>query len=77
MGAIIGAVVGYMFGIRDGQEGWNEIRDAWKVITTSEEVKDLVSGGISAARDILGRGGESFAARMGGSRSDRSLSRAA
>ena len=73
MAAILGAVVGYIFGTRDGQEGWNEIRDAWKVISTSDEVRDLISGGISTARDILGRGGESFAERMGVSRSDSSL----
>jgi hypothetical protein len=73
MAAILGAVVGYIFGTRDGKEGWDEIRDAWKVISTSEEVRDMFSGGISMARDILGRGSEGVAARMGGSRSDQSL----
>jgi hypothetical protein len=77
MAAILGAVVGYIFGTRDGKEGWDEIRDAWRVISTSEEVRDLISGGISMARDVLGRGGESFAERMGGSKSDSSLRRVA
>ena len=77
MGAIIGAVVGYMFGTRDGQEGWNEIVDAWKVITTSEEVRDMISGGISALRDVLGRGGEAFAERTGRSHADGALHRVA
>jgi hypothetical protein len=77
MAAILGAVIGYIFGTRDGKEGWDEIRDAWKVITTSEEVRDLISGGVSMGRDILGRGGEAFAGRMGGSKSDGSLRRVA
>ncbi|HEV3265562.1 MAG TPA: hypothetical protein VG014_08565 [Acidimicrobiales bacterium] len=77
MAAIIGAVVGYLFGTRDGQEGWNEIVDAWKVITTSEEVRDMVSGGVSMLRDVLGRGGETFAERMGRSNADGALHQAA
>jgi hypothetical protein len=77
MAAILGAVVGYIFGTRDGKEGWDEIRDAWKVISTSDEVRDLISGGISMARDVLGRGGEGFAERMSGSKPDSSLQRVA
>jgi hypothetical protein len=77
MAAIVGAVVGYIFGTRDGKEGWEEIREAWEVISTSEEVRDLISGGVSMARDILGRGGEGFAERMIGSKSDSSLRRVA
>jgi hypothetical protein len=58
MGVIIGVVVGYAFGTRAGPEGWDELRQAWKVIATSEEVRDLIAGGFSMAREVLGRGTE-------------------
>jgi hypothetical protein len=56
MGVIVGVVVGYAFGTRAGEQGWQEFKDAWKVISTSEEVRDMVTGGFSIARDLLARG---------------------
>ena len=58
MGVIIGVVVGYAFGTRAGEEGWDEFKQAWKVITTSEEGRDMVMGGLSLARDLLMRGSQ-------------------
>jgi hypothetical protein len=55
MGVIIGVVVGYALGTRAGEEGWDELRDAWKVISTSDEVRDLLSGGFSMARSFVGQ----------------------
>jgi hypothetical protein len=55
MGTVIGVMVGYALGTRAGPDGWQEFRDAWKVIASSEEVRDLVSGGFSIGRDLLGR----------------------
>jgi hypothetical protein len=70
VGTIIGVVVGYAFGTRAGDEGWTEIREAWKVIASSEEVRDLLGTGVSMARDVLGKGsknlGGAFAASVGG-----------
>ena len=64
MGAIIGVVIGYVLGTRAGEKGFEELRDAWKTITTSEEVRDLVAGGISIAGDALRRGGGLLAERL-------------
>jgi hypothetical protein len=55
MGTIIGVMVGYALGTRAGPDGWQEFRDAWKIIASSEEVRDLLSGGFSIGRDLLGR----------------------
>jgi hypothetical protein len=56
MGTIIGVLFGYALGTRAGPDGWKELEDAWKVIRSSEEVRDLVVGGFSLAREFLGRG---------------------
>jgi hypothetical protein len=61
MGVIVGVVIGYAFGTRSGEQGWKEFTDAWKVITTSEEVRDMVMGGLSVARDLLMRGSQILA----------------
>jgi hypothetical protein len=77
MGVIIGVVVGYALGTRAGEEGWVEFKEAWKVISTSEEVRDLVSAGFSVSRDLLGRGSELLAGVLSGSESGAKLRRAA
>jgi hypothetical protein len=56
MGTIIGVVIGYALGTRAGEQGWEEFKEAWKVISTSDEVKDLLAGGFSLGRDLLRRG---------------------
>ena len=65
MGTVIGVVVGYALGTRAGEQGWEEFRESWKVITSSEEVRDLISGGLSMARQLIGRGGEYLAGAAG------------
>jgi hypothetical protein len=65
MGVVIGVIVGYALGSRAGQEAWPELEEAWKTIMASEEVRDLVSGGVSMARDLLGRRGELLAGVLG------------
>ena len=49
MGVIVGVVIGYAFGTRAKEQGWTELQEALKVISTSEEVRDLVAGGFSMA----------------------------
>ena len=53
MGVVIGVIVGYALGSRAGPKAWPELEEAWKTIFTSEEVRDLVAGGLSMARDLL------------------------
>jgi hypothetical protein len=70
MGVVIGVVVGYALGSRAGSDAWPELEGAWKTIKNSEEVRDLVSGGVAMARDLLGRRGEIIAGALGFSAHD-------
>jgi len=72
MGVVIGVLVGYAIGSKAGSEAWPELEDAWKTIAASEEVRDLLSGGVSLARDLLSRRGDLIAGVLGlGDSSDR------
>jgi hypothetical protein len=64
MGTLVGVVIGYALGTRAGEQGWTEFYDAWKVISSSDEVRDLISGGFSVAKDLLGRGREFLAGAL-------------
>ena len=65
MGVVIGVLVGYAIGSKAGSDAWPELEDAWKTIVASEEVRDLLSGGVSVTRDLLGRRGELIASVLG------------
>jgi hypothetical protein len=65
MGVVIGVLVGYAIGSKAGSDGWSELEEAWKTIVASEEVRDLLSGGVSVARDLLERRGELIAGVLG------------
>ncbi|MGH2534860.1 MAG: hypothetical protein ACRDJW_21580 [Thermomicrobiales bacterium] len=41
MGALVGFVVGYFLGTRAGREGVDDLRDAWKTISASQEFQGL------------------------------------
>jgi hypothetical protein len=77
MGVVIGVIVGFALGSRAGSEGWSELEDAWHTITTSEEMRDLVSGGLSIARDVIERRAEVIAGVLGVSDELAKLGRAA
>jgi hypothetical protein len=65
MGVIVGVVVGYVLGTRAGEDGWSELVDAWRVISSSEEVRDLMSGALSSARDVVRDRGQGLARVVG------------
>ena len=65
-------IVGYALGTRAGEQGWEEFRESWKVISSSEEVRDLVSAGLSMVRELVGRG-EYLAGAAGNGTSGSSL----
>jgi hypothetical protein len=65
MGVVIGVLVGYAIGSKAGSDAWPELEDAWKTIFGSEEVRDLLSGGVSVARDLVSRRGEFLAGVLG------------
>jgi hypothetical protein len=77
MGALVGVVIGYVLGTKAGEKGYDEFRTAWKTITSSDEVKDLASGGLSLARDLLRRGRGLLADRLQPASGHAGLARAA
>jgi hypothetical protein len=66
MGALIGFAVGFYYGTRTGEEGLQELLEAWETIRTSEEVRDLVSGGSAALVDLVHQGREMLVGRLKG-----------
>jgi hypothetical protein len=73
MGTVLGVILGYALGTRAGEQGWSEFYESWKVISSSDEVKDLISGGFSVAKDLLGRGSQMLAGALGPSSDDTRL----
>ncbi|HEV8065075.1 MAG TPA: hypothetical protein VGP46_09595 [Acidimicrobiales bacterium] len=65
MGAMIGFLVGYFLGVKAGPKGYEELREAWQVISTSDEVKDLVSGGMTIVKELARQGGSIVIGRLG------------
>ena len=64
MGAMIGLVMGYMLGTRDGEKGYKEVKEAWQVIRTSEEARYVVGQGISMAKNLLSQGSGMLSERL-------------
>lgn len=64
MGAIVGVVIGYMLGTRAGERGGSELRASWHEIRTSEEMRDMVAGGISIAGSVVQRGSQMLVDRL-------------
>jgi hypothetical protein len=77
MGAIVGVVIGYALGTRAGPDGWADLKDAWKVISSSDEAKDIFATALSALRSLLGRGSEILAGARGSGEAGAGLSRVA
>jgi hypothetical protein len=64
MGTMIGFVLGYVLGTRAGEQGWNDLLGAWRTISSSDEVRDLLVGGLSIARDYVRQGAGMMADRL-------------
>jgi hypothetical protein len=56
MEAMLGFVVGYVLGTREGQRGHSEIKEAWHTIRTSDETRDLISRGLAGAMYFVQNG---------------------
>jgi hypothetical protein len=50
---MIGFALGYVFGTRAGQEGYQEMVEALKTITSSGELRELAGGVVSLIGDVL------------------------
>ena len=64
MGVIIGVIVGYVMGARSGEQGLEELKEAWTTIRSSDEARELIAGGLSMAASLISRGGDMLAARL-------------
>ena len=64
MGAMIGFVLGYVLGTRAGEQGWNDLQESWRTISSSEEVRDILIGGLATARDFVRQGAGIMADRL-------------
>jgi hypothetical protein len=64
MGVIIGVIVGYVMGVKSGDQGLEELKDAWVTIRSSEEAKELMTGGLAMAASLISRGGGMLAERL-------------
>ncbi len=65
MGTMLGFLVGYYLGVKAGPKGYEELQEAWKTISSSAEVKDMISGGISISRDVIRQASSMLASRLG------------
>jgi hypothetical protein len=64
MGAMVGMVIGYVLGTRAGERGFDELRDSWETISSSQEVRDMIAGGVSLAAVMLRQGRAALAERL-------------
>ena len=64
MGTVMGFVLGYLLGTKAGDEGYKELRDAWATISSSEEVRDILAGGLSTLGELLKQGRGVLAERL-------------
>jgi hypothetical protein len=66
MGVVLGFIVGYVMGTRDGETGFEELKDAWHTIRTSDEARSIVSQGMSMAKSLLAQGSGILSDRLQG-----------
>ncbi len=53
MGVMVGFVIGYVLGTRAGDDGYQEMMNALKTITSSGELKELLGGVVSVIADVV------------------------
>ena len=66
MGALVGFVLGYMVGAKQGPEGYARLRDAIHTILTSAQLKDVVERGAGLSELFPSRNGDSRDSDGGG-----------
>jgi hypothetical protein len=81
MEAIIGFVVGYLVGTREGKTGLERLKTSWQAIVTSPEARKMAGEAITVAEQMVRRapvggiGGtvvRTLASRAGGTRQESS-----
>jgi hypothetical protein len=64
MGAMVGVVIGYVLGTRAGERGFEELKESWETISSSQEVRDMIAGGVALAAVMLRQGRSALAERL-------------
>jgi hypothetical protein len=65
MGAILGFMMGYMLGAKEGPERFEELRKAWETIVNSDEFKGMLATGTSIFQNTLEQGKLSVGEALG------------
>lgn len=65
MATMSGFLIGDDLGVKAGPNGYEEPQQAWKTISSSAEVKDMISGGLSISRDVVRQASTMLAHRLG------------
>lgn len=56
MGVMVGFALGYVFGTRAGEDGYQEMVAALRTITSSGELKELAGAAMGLLADLLKQG---------------------
>ena len=70
MGAVLGFMIGYVLGAKEGPERFEELRKAWETIVNSEEFQGMLNTGTSLFMSTVQNGKASIGEALGGLLSD-------
>ena len=65
MGALLGFMLGYVLGAKEGPDRFDELRKAWETIINSEEFKGMIATGTSIFQSTFEEGKLSVAETLG------------
>jgi hypothetical protein len=66
MGAVLGFMLGYVLGAKEGPEHFEELRKAWQTIVNSEEFQGMLNTGTALFMSTVQNGKASIAEALGG-----------
>lgn len=66
MGAVLGFMIGYVLGAKEGPERFEELRKAWETIVNSEEFQGMLNTGTSLFMSTVQNGKASIGEALGG-----------
>ena len=66
MGAVLGFMMGYVLGAKEGPERFEELRKAWETIVNSEEFQGMLNTGTSFFMNAVESGKASIGDTLGG-----------
>lgn len=64
MGTAIGFVLGFVLGAKVGPKGYEDLQSCWKTISSSDGLRDMVSGGLPVFRDLVQHGRGALADKL-------------